>query len=74
MAYTPQTSVTDRITRVQGRMNPFEPSRTSARTADGATAIDAGMARNFDNALFILLSEPTWLSGSRTILDCSARA
>ena len=29
---------------------------------------------NFDRALFILLREPTWLSGSLTILDCSARA
>lgn len=44
MAYTPQTSVTDRVTRILGRMNPFEPIITSTRTADGATAIDPGMA------------------------------
>ena len=29
---------------------------------------------NFERALFILFSEPTWLSGSLTILDCSASA
>ncbi len=44
MAYTPQTSVTDRLTRIQGRINSFEPVITSARTADGATSIDPGMA------------------------------
>lgn len=44
MAYTPQTSVTDRKTRIQGRYNPNEPIITSTRTADGATAIDPGMA------------------------------
>ena len=44
MAYTPQTSVTDRVTRIQGRIHPAEPVITSSRTADGATAIDPGMA------------------------------
>ena len=44
MAYTPQTSVEDRDTRMQGRINTFKPVNTAARTADGATAIDPGMA------------------------------
>lgn len=44
MAYTPQTSVVDRVTRIQGRFNPFDQVSTSVRTADGATAIDPGMA------------------------------
>lgn len=43
-AYTPQTSVTDRVTRIQGRINVFDSPKTSARTADGSTAIDPGMA------------------------------
>ena len=42
--YTPQTSVTDRDTRVQGRISAFKPVNTDSRTADGATAIDPGMA------------------------------
>jgi hypothetical protein len=44
MTYTPQTSVTDRRTRIQGRVNAFDQVSTSVRTADGATAIDPGMA------------------------------
>ena len=40
----PQTEVTDRVIRIQGRFNPFGPIETSPRTADGATAIDPGMA------------------------------
>lgn len=44
MAFTPQTSVTDRVTRIQGRINPFGQISTATRTADGATAIDPGMA------------------------------
>jgi hypothetical protein len=44
MTYTPQTSVVDRRTRIQGRVNAFDQVSTSVRTADGATAIDPGMA------------------------------
>jgi len=44
MAYTPQTSVEDRATRVQGRLNNVANAKTVTRTADGATAIDPGMA------------------------------
>jgi hypothetical protein len=44
MAFTPQTSVTDRTTRIQGRYNATEPIITETRTADGSTAIDPGMA------------------------------
>ena len=29
---------------------------------------------NFEKALLILFNEPTWLSGKRTIRDCSAKA
>ena len=43
-SYTPQTSVTDRVTRIQGRVNATDQISTSVRTADGATAIDPGMA------------------------------
>lgn len=44
MAFTPQTSVTDRDTKIQGQFNPFDQITTDTRTADGATAIDPGMA------------------------------
>ena len=44
MAFTPQTSVEDRKTRLQGRYNAFKPINTSTRIAEGATAIDPGMA------------------------------
>lgn len=44
MVFTPQTSVTDRRTRIQGRVNAFDQVSTSVRTADGATSIDPGMA------------------------------
>lgn len=44
MAFTPQTSVTDRETEIQGQFNPFDQITTDTRTADGATAIDPGMA------------------------------
>ena len=44
MAFTPQTSVTDRETEIQGQFNPFDQISTDTRTADGATPIDPGMA------------------------------
>lgn len=44
MAFTPQTAVTDRVTKIQGQFNPFDQITTDTRTADGATAIEAGMA------------------------------
>jgi len=44
MAFTPQTVVTDRETKIQGQFNPFDQISTDTRTADGATSIEVGMA------------------------------
>ncbi len=54
--YTPQTEITDRVTRIQGRINPVGAVNTSTRIADGATAINAGMAvikSTADNAVIL---------------------
>lgn len=44
MQFTPQVEVTDRATRVQGRVNATKPINTAVRTADGTVGIDPGMA------------------------------
>lgn len=44
MSFTPQTSIVDRVTRIQGRLDDFALPLTDTKIVEGATPIEAGMA------------------------------
>lgn len=48
--------------------------RSSSSASSSAEGRRSFSCSNRENALLILLSDPTWLSGSRTMRDCSASA
>lgn len=43
MSFTPQTEITPRVTRIQGRINDFALPLTVTGIIEGATPVDAGM-------------------------------
>src|SRR6185312_235862 len=46
-------------------------SMSASSSGDGSRSYSCS---SFENALLILLSEPTWFNGKRTMRDCSAIA